>query len=363
MPWEMAQRAKTHRRWSEKFTGPIQHTALMAMKLWENKEALGQYFNHIAINDSAQNSHRKLFTETTAFLVYLDVEEYVESDKERKIIFLRTIKEARCVPMTRVHAMYDDLFALTQASAIESGGSISGYDALEHAIAPRPGLLRIAIIDECPFRIRTPFFNMLPTEFNEKASDFAHSELPQDSDYLNVLKEQVALDDNSWKPPARQEACHRWIEKVQSHFIDASIHALNLRKQPNYTGRYNVSYYSELCSNSQLDTHVVVIDINCREEVISAVRRLSNFVHSVRKAYAIPADEVDEKYAMALESFNSAPPLKTGERYLRMLVVDDDSEGNNYLFIAPSLYTIHPGRLIPSFDPEWLSILKENVQS
>lgn len=70
---------------------------------------------------------------------------------------------------------------------------------------------------------------------------------------------------------------------------------------------------------------------------------------------------MEEKYAIALESFNSAPPLKKGERYLRMLVVDDDSQGNNYLFIAPSLYTIHRGRLIPSFDPEWLSILKENV--
>lgn len=168
------------------------------------------------------------------FLVYLDVEEYIESDKERKILFLRTIKEAKCVPLAKVHAMYDKLFGTTQASAID--GSSSGYDALEEALAPRPGLLRIATMDECPFGLRTPFFNMLPTEIDDKYIELARSQTPLDGDWLKAFRKEISRWDNEWKPPIRETAFHGWIAKEQHHCINASMHAMDLRKQPNRTG-------------------------------------------------------------------------------------------------------------------------------
>lgn len=115
--------------------------------------------------------------------------------------------------------------------------------------------------------------------------------------------------------------------------------------------------------NLILDTDIFVIMLSCREEVVSAVRCLSNFVHSVRKAYAIPVEEVDPQYASAVQAFDGMPPLKTGERHLRMLIVDDNSKEDTRVYVSPSMYTIPPGRAIPSFDPEWLSIFKENARA
>ncbi|KAF7973335.1 hypothetical protein HWV62_14388 [Athelia sp. TMB] len=318
----MAERAKTHRRWSEKHAGLIMQAAAQAMKLWESTDLVA----------------------SDVFLVFLDVDEYVESNQERKIMFLRTIKEAKCVPIAEVHAMYDGVFKKIQASAID--GSLSGHDALEAALSHRSGLLRMVIIDECPFGLRTPFFDMMPADIDGQSFHLARDQLPADGDWLRLFREQVALDDNAWKTAARQEAFHRWIDKEQVHAINASLHAMNLRKEPNRT-----------------DTDVFVISLNCREEVISAAGQISTFVHTVRKAYAVPAEEVDNKYAIALESFAGASPRKAGERHLRMLIVDDNSGHNNQMFVSPSLYAIPSDRVIPSFDPEWLSILKENARS
>ena len=162
-------------------------------------------------------------------------------------MFLRTIKEAKCVPLDEIHAMYDGVFKKIQASAID--GSVSGHDALEAALSHRPGLLRMAIVDECPFGLRTPFFNMMPADIDGQSFELARDQLPADGDWLKLFRAQVALDDNAWKPAARQEAFHRWIDKQQLHAINASLHAMNLRKEPNRTGQHKYLHCSELHIN------------------------------------------------------------------------------------------------------------------
>ncbi|KAF7972991.1 hypothetical protein HWV62_16480 [Athelia sp. TMB] len=323
MPWQMAERAKTHRRWSEKNAGIINHAATLSMKLWENTEIVA----------------------THAFLVWLNVEEYVESDKEEKILFSRTVRDAKCVPMDQVHAMYDSTFAIMQPSARD--GSISGYQALETAFAHRPGLLRITTIDECPFGVRTPFFNMMPVDFDKKSFEAMRDQMPLDGDWLKLFKARIAAEGTAWKPPVRQAALQGWIDKQQSHLITASLHALNLRKQP-----------------KRIETDVLVVLLNCREEVVSAVRRLSNFTHSVHKAYAVPIGELNERYAGALEILSGTPHLKPGQCFVRILVVDDNPDDDDQLVIlAPNHGAIASGRVMPSFDPEWLSIFKENTRT
>lgn len=181
-----------------------------------------------------------ILTEHTVFLVYLDVEEYVESVQERKIMFLRKIKAAKSISTAEVHAMYDHLFATMQTSVKE--GSISAYDSLEDALAHRPGLLRIVVIDECPLGIRTPFFNMLPTDFDEESLDAPRAQMPADGDWLKLLKKRIEMVNNAWKEPVRKAAYQHWLDKNHAYIVLAGIHALNLRKQPNRTGQYNIDY-------------------------------------------------------------------------------------------------------------------------
>ncbi|KAF7969922.1 hypothetical protein HWV62_20063 [Athelia sp. TMB] len=327
MPWEMAERARTHRRWSEKNSGTINKAAGRAMRLWENPGII----------------------ESHAFLIWLDVEEYVESDPEKKVMFLRTVRDARCVPMEEAHAMYDDAFSKMQGPSGE--GSLSGPEALEIALGHRPGLLRISTIDECPFGRRGPFFNTMPVDFDEKFAKAMEEQLPADGDWLKSLRDELAIGINAWKPAARQATFKGWAIKQQPHFAAAGMHALNLRKQPNRTVQ-------------DAETDVFVIFLNCHEEVISPVRRLSKFIHTVRKALAVPANEVDERYACVLETFEYVPPLSPGERRIQILVVDDNpDDGSQHVFVVPSQGIITPRNIVPSFDPEWLSILKENARS
>ena len=94
---------------------------------------------------------------------------------------------------------------------------------------------------------------------------------------------------------------------------------------------------------------------------MSAIRRLSKFHYTVRKARAIQASEVDEKFAMALGQFSTDVVLQSGERLLRVLVVDESSD-EFPLDFAPVSFIIAAGRIFPSFNPEWLSIFKENAR-
>lgn len=188
--------------------------------------------------------HEQSFTENSVFVVYLDVHEFVESEERQKIQFQRSIKTAECVPMANVHAKFDALFAAkTQASAID--GSSLGHYALKGMLAgPNSGVLRIAIVDECPFRLRPAFFEGFPTEFNQGACDVARSQMPPDGDWLMKFKEQIDLysDHNAWKAPLRQKAFLGWINKQQLHCIRAGIHALDLRRHPNATGQRDLVY-------------------------------------------------------------------------------------------------------------------------
>ena len=81
----------------------------------------------------------------------------------------------------------------------------------------------------------------------------------------------------------------------------------------------------------------------------------------MRKAYAIPANELDEKSASVLEVLPGATSLEAGERLLRVLMVEDSSEDFPTI-LAPLEFVIPAKKLFPSFDPEWLSILKENAR-
>lgn len=110
-----------------------------------------------------------------------------------------------------------------------------------------------------------------------------------------------------------------------------------------------------------LDTDVFFVSLDCQEEIVSAIRRLSNFSFTVRKAYAIPANQLDEKSAGVLKMLPGAASPEAGQRLLRVLLVEDNSEGFPTIF-SPLEFVIPAKKIFPSFDPEWLSILKENAR-
>ncbi|KZP16370.1 hypothetical protein FIBSPDRAFT_958094 [Athelia psychrophila] len=323
----MAERGRTHLKWSSTNGEAIMYAAAQATKLWENLEAIDH----------------------TVFLVYLHVEEYGESDQEQKIMFLRSIKAAKSIPTSEFHAMYDHVYA----DPVKEG-SVSAHDAIEQMLAHRPGLLRIVVIDECPLDTRDPFFNSIHVQFGGAALDGARSDMLVDGDWLRLLKKRIDWVENAWKRPIRRAACQYWVEKNQVHIVYAGIHALNLRKQPHRT-----------------DTDIFLVLLDCHEETVSSVRRSTKFVHSVRKAGAIPADEVNKKYYTAADEItaSSAVPLKIGERLLHIVVVDDDGGVDDdakrpvYTYTSPIVYTIPQGAVLPLFEPGWLSKFKKIARS
>ncbi|KZP17970.1 hypothetical protein FIBSPDRAFT_1046520 [Athelia psychrophila] len=322
MPWKMAERLKTQRKWSDKHWSSIGYAAMQAMRLWENREVI----------------------ENTVFLVYLDVEEYVESEQGQKILFLRSIKEAKCLPIAQVHAIYEGILAKMKPSVID--GSVSAYDGLENTLSHRPGLIRIMVIDECPRDTRSPFFTMLPTDFDDQSFDQPHSQMPTDGDWLRLLKKQISRLENAWKQPIKYAAFQDWIHQNQVSIINAGWHALNLRKQPN-----------------RADTDVFLVILKYREEVVSPFRRSSSFFHSVGNAYAMTDDEVNKKYPAALGAIAAgADPLEIGERLMRVIVVVERSDEDNLpMIIAPNAHTIPRGIVPPSFDPGWLANFRKKT--
>ena len=184
-------------------------------------------------------------TASHAFLVWLNVEEYVESEAEKKIRFLRTVRDARSVPMDEVHAMYDNAFAMMQSYNRDSSAKISAYDslsayqALERAFGDRPGLLRIATIDEYPSCWSTPLFNLMPTDLDAEWCGMIKTQKPSGhEDWLNVFKARIASEEFAWKTASREAALKGWIHKQGPNIVGASMHALNLRKQPERIGQY-----------------------------------------------------------------------------------------------------------------------------
>ncbi|KAF7969770.1 hypothetical protein HWV62_26074 [Athelia sp. TMB] len=225
---------------------------------------------------------------------------------------------------------------------------MTGREALEAAFAHRPGMLRVAVIDECALGTRMPFFAMIPAilRLDEDSLERERALMPADGDWLKVLRRRLAVGDNERKLAARKKALARWIESevVQEHVRTAGLHALNLRKQPN-----------------RLDTDVLIVSLNCREEIVSVIQRRSNFYFTVHKARAIPASELDEKFARSLGQFSSNVVLEPGERFLRVLLVDENSDEFPPDFALVSCI-ISGERIFPFFNPEWLSIFKENAR-
>lgn len=101
--------------------------------------------------------------------------------------------------------------------------------------------------------------------------------------------------------------------------------------------------------------------------MVSPFRQSSNFVLSVGSAYAITAEEVEKKYPSAMGAIAGVvPPLKPGERLMKFLLVNDNLDGDTEvpIMVAPNAYVIPRERFsfMPSFDPEWLSKLKEDTR-
>jgi hypothetical protein len=82
------------------------------------------------------------------YLDYLDAVEVTKAKKPEKSKRAHMLRDAKCVPLSDVHRMYDHRFK-------------GGYASLERDLAPRPRVLRILIIDDglpppldmfsCPF--------------------------------------------------------------------------------------------------------------------------------------------------------------------------------------------------------------------
>jgi hypothetical protein len=72
-------------------------------------------------------------------MIYLDTEHSIENASSINPIFKfkHSIREAKCVPLARVHEMFDHTLK-------------GGYDAVELCLSPRPGMLRNYIYDDFP---------------------------------------------------------------------------------------------------------------------------------------------------------------------------------------------------------------------
>ena len=204
------------------------------MKFWANKEKIGAGFD----NWTWLFAHDVLFTATHAFFVWLNVEEYVESEQEQKILFSRAVRDARYVPMDEVCAMYDNASAMAPSSVRD--GSILAYEALMKSFGQYHGLLRIAIIDDNLPDRRIPTIYILPVTvtIDEESFITMKDQMPSDVDWLKCLKASTAAIENAWKAPIRLAALNSWAEKQRSHRTTAGMHALNLRQEPGRMGQH-----------------------------------------------------------------------------------------------------------------------------
>lgn len=223
---------------------------------------MGEQGDSLSVFDSwksaAEIADCDSFAANTLFVVYLEVEEQVESEKRQKIKFRRSIKTAECVPMTEILVKFETIFgSKPQPSAID-GAALNRYALARSFIGLGDGILRIAIVDKCPLGSRSAFFDGFPTEYNELASELARAQMPPDGDWLKHFKEQVDLYSNNdaWKGPVRQKTFQAWVNKHQNRCISAGMHALDLRKQPSQNGEWDLYGHYTTYLQTVIDTHV-----------------------------------------------------------------------------------------------------------
>jgi len=144
------ERQKTFEKWCDKYSQPIASAALSALEVMIDRER----------------------TETHVFLVFLNVVDLAlfgaTNDKSR---FDRSVRQAYCASMSQVHQMFDSKFH-------------GGHAIIERDLAPRPGMLRILVIDDglpSPLDLYT-----LPFDFDDDIN-----QCPVDPHWLTHLKQSV----------------------------------------------------------------------------------------------------------------------------------------------------------------------------
>jgi len=312
-PWDIRARIKTHRKWCYHHIHRFTNAALQALKVWEDRQRI----------------------DTHVFLVYIDVEEYVESEAEKRIMFLRTIREAGGATLADVHAMYDQQFALIAPGESQVQ---SGHEVLERTLAHRPGLLRMMVVDDGLPGVCVPLICSLPVDIPEEAVSLAVS----DTDWLSKLKESIAVE---WKVTARHQVVQSWFAKHERACIYAGIHAIDLNNHPGRT-----------------ESHVVMVFLDAHEQVLSERQQQINITHTVQTAYSIPREEVDADFVPALDQLDQMFPRVPGEFTVRMLICDKHSMDGGWSSIHPTTWNV--SQFVsnwPAYEPEWLSVFQRRV--
>jgi hypothetical protein len=287
------------------------------LKIWENKERI----------------------DTHVFLVYIDVEELVESETDKKIWFLRTIREARSVTLADVHAMYDQQFSSIQDA---NGSHESGYEALERTLAHRPGLMRMMVVDDGQSNIRLPWICPLPVEVPGETMAFAQSLAESHNDWLFQLRERIAME---WKVTSRHQVFQGWFAKHERACIYACFHAIDLNNHP-----------------GRPESHVVMIFLDTDEQVLSEIQQRIIVRHTVQKAFSIPREEVDEHFVSALDQLDRQFPSLPHERRVRMLICAKNSADAAGWSVHPTGWNISPFvSNWPPYDPEWFPVFQRRA--
>jgi len=266
------------------------------------------------------------------FLVHIDVEEYVEYEGKKKILFLRTIRETRVVTLAEVHAMYDEHFAVTQ------GDVQSGHEALIRHLHIT-GLLRMLVVDDGQSDMRPPLVCVLPVELPTTML----AELPAMSDADCLLRLQKKITDwEEWKVRARQRELNAWYAKHERACIYAAIHAIDLNNNPD-----------------RIESHVLMVMLDTRMQVLSEIQQHITVTFTVQNAYSIPEEKVDAQFLPALHQL---VPVD-GERTVRILICGKHASDHGGWFVCHAVH-FNAGPFVaswPPYQPEWLSIFQRRA--
>lgn len=173
-------------------------------------------------------------------VVELNVVETVISEPDRKVVFLRTIKNARRVRPKEICDFFEE-------NSITRFHGASGLRALEGMLAPRPGLMRIVVIDDTEPILRSPLWCPLAVEITDEHISQLYnivSSEEKDGDWFSTLAARVCRTDNAWKNPIRTEAVRDWWSKNESDCVLASVHALGVKAHPERSGELHHSLYA-----------------------------------------------------------------------------------------------------------------------
>jgi hypothetical protein len=148
----IAERQVTFEKWCGKNSPNISCAALSALEVMRDMKRI----------------------DTHALLIYVDVAVHMSPTSNHKPKFVHSVRDARCVTMSHVHNMLQRRFA-------------GGRTDVERYLAPRPGVMRILIIDDglpLPFDAYT-----LPTTIDKIAGTLAPFNASWLSDLQRVVKE------------------------------------------------------------------------------------------------------------------------------------------------------------------------------